>query len=162
MSKEKRLKTYNYKLPSIACTVKFRESTSTVLNDEIVGPALPTDWDKYVVFADEEFPNGSAWYCLNNENGAIYRIDIELDNPIEYVNSSLEAFKKSIQETVKWSNKFSNKIEGYPEYADFIMTALSEIDRTAFESEKYYWPTIVTHIKACAADVDEEYVALNG
>jgi len=137
--------------------VKFRESTSTVLKEEFVGPSLPADWDRYVVFADEEFPNGSAWYCVNNENGAVYRIDIELDNPVEYVNSSLEAFKKSILETVKWSDQFSDKIEGHPEYTDFIMKELSEIDRTAFKSEKYYWPTIINHIRACAADVDEEY-----
>jgi hypothetical protein len=75
---------------------RLKCALTRVTDEEIVG-TVPDGWRKYRVFGDERFSNGSAFICIDETDGAVRRIDVELENPVSLFATSTSKFAKTFQ-----------------------------------------------------------------
>jgi len=54
------------------------------VTDEQINGTFPIEWSKYRVFGDERFSNGSAFICIDETEGSVRRIDLELEDPLSF------------------------------------------------------------------------------
>src|SRR5262245_42999644 len=71
---------------------RLKSGMSSILSEKTVGPPLPRNWSIYWVLGDEYFSNGWVWWCIHQNDGHILRIDGELADPIQFVNTSTAHF----------------------------------------------------------------------
>jgi len=71
---------------------RLKHSLFRVTDEQIVGGTMPVEWQKYYVFGDERFSNGSAFVCIDETDGAVRRIDVELDAPLGLFTTSAARF----------------------------------------------------------------------
>jgi hypothetical protein len=71
---------------------RLEHSLSRVTDEQIVGGTMPADWQKYRVFGDEVFSNGCAFVCIDETDGAVRRIDVELETPLGLFATNTASF----------------------------------------------------------------------
>jgi hypothetical protein len=120
---------------------------SPVLSEKTVGPQLPDDWSVYWVLGDEFFCNGAAWWSIHQENRSIYRIDIEIDPPIEFANTSIAHFASALLAASVWFEKTSRSPEKWPAELDEFWCELESLDPPSMASGKNYWPMYLNFIR---------------
>jgi hypothetical protein len=151
------MKTFSFQLGGLESEVVFRESRSALRLQEITGFDPAKELSEYMVFADEEFNIGDAWYCIDGASGSVYRISPEYGTAPEFINSNMEAFRASIEVAAKWSTDHDSKtIRTDPKSVDLLADALSNIDCKALESPEYHWAMLIDHIRQCASEEDDE------
>lgn len=112
---------------------------TTVLKEPTVGPPLPSEWSVYWVAGDEFFCNGAAWWCIHQETGAVHRIDIETETPIEFVNSTVAHLATSLQLAVVWSSQCDRTPQKWPLEVNRFRRQLEELDSPCMRSNKNFW-----------------------
>ncbi len=118
-----------------------------LLSQETVGPALPLEWSIYSIMGDEFFCNGTAWWCIHGALGHVERIDIEIEQPIEFVNSSVGHFASALLAASMWSGSGSPKKQDWPCDVDRLMAELAEIDPPSMQSRRNFWPMWLNFIR---------------
>jgi hypothetical protein len=126
---------------------RLASGLSPVLSEETVGPPLPSEWSVYWVLGDQFFCNGSAWWCINERLGHIERIDIELDRPIQFANSSVAHFASAMLGAVSWSVNCDRSEEGWPSAVDCFKQELEMLDLASMDSDRDFWPTYLDFIR---------------
>jgi hypothetical protein len=132
------------------CRITFcrlSSGLSPVLAEETVGPPLPREWSVYWVLGDEFFCNGEAWWCIHERTGQIDRIDIELAQPIEFVNSSVAHFASALLAALEWSSRISRSAEEWPSEVDEFKRKLAVNDPASMESRRNFWPVYLNFIR---------------
>ena len=76
---------------------RLKHSLIRVTDEQTVGPPVPADWHKYRVFGDEFFSNGSAFICIDETEGSVQRIDMELKSPIGLFATNTDQFAATFQ-----------------------------------------------------------------
>jgi hypothetical protein len=135
---------------SSECRITFcrlASGLSPVLAAETVGPPLPPEWSLYRVLGDEFFCNGAAWWCLHEQTGQVDRIDIELAQPIEFVNSSVAHFAAAVLAASAWSSRGSRSAEAWPTEVDAFKRELAVIDPECMASRRSFWPVYLDFIR---------------
>src|SRR5579864_3915389 len=84
---------------------RLQAGLSPLLEAETVGPPMPKAWSDYLILGDEFFCNGSAWWCIHQHTGHILRIDIELEEPIEFASSSVRQFASALAAVTSWAEQ---------------------------------------------------------
>ncbi len=126
---------------------RLASSLSTVLDEETVGPPLPSNWSVYWMLGDEFFCNGSAWWCIHQENGYIVRIDIELKEPIEFANTTVAHFCSALLAVITWSSERKRDMATWPRDVDRLAGEIQAIDPLAMTSDNNYWPRYLRFIR---------------
>ncbi len=153
------MKSFSFLLSSLECELLFREISSPLHLEKIKSFKPSDELSNYIIFADEEFNIGIAWYCEDKASGAIYRIDPEYGNAPVFINSTMQKFEGSIIAANEWSaNHNSKEIMRNPKVIDVLYNTIQNIDPKAFESKSSHWPVLIEHIKIDASDYDEEMV----
>src|SRR5271166_533796 len=98
---------------------RLASGMAPILHEKTVGPPLPCEWSVYWIVGDEFFCNGAAWWCVHGPTGRVDRIDIEIEPPIQFANSSVAHFASAVLAASLWSDECSRLAEAWP----------SEIDR---------------------------------
>ena len=120
---------------------------SPVLGEKTVGPPLPSEWSAYWILGDEFFCNGSAWWCVHERTGRVDRIDIELDRPIEFANSSVAHFASAVLAASSWSDGPGRAAAEWPSEVDRFRRELAALDEASMESDRNFWPVYLNFIR---------------
>jgi SUKH-4 immunity protein len=120
---------------------------SPVLGEKTGGPPLPPEWSVYWILGDEFFCNGSAWWCIHEQTGHVNRIDIELNQPIKFANSSVAHFASAVLAASSWSDRCSRSAENWPSEVDRLKRELADLDSSSMESDRNYWPVYLDFIR---------------
>ena len=73
---------------------RLKHSLLPVTSERTLG-AIPEEWSRYRVFGEEYFENGGAFVCVDEVDGSIQRIDVELDDPVSLFSTSANQFVAS-------------------------------------------------------------------
>lgn len=150
------MKSFSFLLASIESELMFRDKPCPLRDEDIVHFGIDA-LSNYVVIADEEFNIGEAWYCKDEGSGSIYRVSPEFGPPVQFVNSSMQAFNASLEAAARWSAQHdSSAVKSAPRLVDELAGSLLKIDPMAFESTEYQWPSLISHMRICASGGDEE------
>jgi hypothetical protein len=126
---------------------RLESGISPALSEKTVGPPLPSDWSVYWVLGDEFFCNGAAWWCIHEKTGQVDRIDIELDPPIEFANSSVVHFASAILAASLWSDSCSRSADEWPSEVDRFKRELAALDPASMGSDRNFWPVYLNFIR---------------
>ena len=144
-------------LGSLESEVTFRSSLDPLPLDEITAFEVGPDYSRFKVIADEEFNIGVAWYCVEEETGAVYRISPEYGEGPEFVNSSVKLFFASLEAAAGWSRQYGEgAIRQDPSCINALEHALSEIDNVAMTWPKNEWPLKIDYLRQSADPDDDE------
>jgi hypothetical protein len=111
----------------------------SVLSEETGGPPLPSSWSRYYVLGDEFFCNGGCWWCLHQTNGHVLRIDIELNDPIEFANTSVAQFAFALLAAVSWSKNCDRTATRWPGEVQRLESELRQLDPKSVRRGHNYW-----------------------
>jgi len=104
------------------------------------GPPLPPDWLRYRVFGEEKFPNaGSAFVCADEIGGSVVRIDVELEQPLSVLNTSVDRFATSFRLLNEYFSSAKQDLED-------LTRRLRLIDREAFDAGSH-WRALTDFLK---------------
>jgi hypothetical protein len=119
-----------------------------VLGEKTVGPPLPSEWSVYWILGDEFFCNGSAWWCLHGPTGRVDRIDIEIDPPISFANSSVAHFASALLIALLWSNQPGHSPTEWPSEVAQFKHELADLDPACLQSDRNFWPMYLDFISS--------------
>lgn len=107
--------------------------------------ARDREWSHQLVVGEEEFCNGHASICIQEQDGTVNRLDCELDkNPNCFVNSNVELFGKSLLSAQKWSaSVHAGGALPSVESFELLRGELKRVDPLAFEDERSFWPSLI-------------------
>src|SRR5687768_4829062 len=95
---------------------------------------LDKAWSEQIVIGEEEFSNGSASYCIHQLSETITRIDVELEEPETFVNSSLPQYGESLLLAVRWSKAIHQAgLGNWQTSLNELADALRAVDAVAFQ-----------------------------
>jgi hypothetical protein len=100
-----------------------------------------------LVLGDEFFCNGGAWWCIHQEDGSIFRIDIELDDSIEFANTSVAHFTSVLLATVNWSSKCKRTQRNWRQEVDQLADEVGFIDKRAMKSPRHFWYRLLEYFR---------------
>ncbi|HEV3418502.1 MAG TPA: SUKH-4 family immunity protein [Pirellulales bacterium] len=107
---------------------------------------LPGDWNCYWVLGDEYFSNGAAWWCIDQRDGRILRIDIELAEPIMLANASVAHFTSALLVAVSWSAQQDCNGLHRPDAVNQLERQLNELDPECMRSGGSFWRRYVARL----------------
>ncbi len=149
--------TFEFLLATIESRLTFRKRSTRLRIEEIEEFDPPQKTSEYLVFADDEYNIGTAYFCEDPSTGTIYRVCPQYSTDFELVNSSIEALRESMKAAAQWSSENGTaQILDHPKTVDALQQQLSTIDPTAFASPHSHWPILVNHIREYATDDDDE------
>jgi hypothetical protein len=119
---------------------RLASGLSPILSMQTVGPPLPPEWSVYWILGDEFFSNGAAWWCIHQDSGHIDRIDIELEHPIRFANSSVAQFAAAALAAASWSERGGSE-------ADELDRELTALDSASMGSDRNFWPAYLDCIR---------------
>jgi hypothetical protein len=125
--------------------LRLDAGVTPVSEEKTVGPPLPRSWSSYQVLGDEFFCNGSAWWCVHEPSGNVCRVDIELDEPVELANTSVEHFASALLAAWKWSHRYSGRMISE---LDRLRDELRALDPHAMAEPRSFWPSWLNFIDA--------------
>ncbi len=109
---------------------------------------LDRRWGEQLVIGEEDFCNGSASYCVHGTRGEVTRIDVELDRPNSFVNSSVAQFGRTLLAMTAWSSAIRDGGRE-PSQASLraLATRVKAIDPAAFKSRNRFWPYLFAYLR---------------
>ncbi len=114
--------------------------------DDLVDGSHRIDWTPYWIIGDEYFCNGSALWCLNSLTENVERLDPELPQPIEFVNSSLAHFASCLVAAIRVSAQWSTDPRDWPHQIAQLKRVLAEIDPAIPSSERCFWQICLDYV----------------
>lgn len=121
-------------------------------NEPFVGPEAPRTWAAFLVIGEHYFDNGSALYCVEKDSGQVFLVDVELDEPFQFLNTSIPAFATCLEATADWTAQWS--IHGdWLSAIDSLRTTLTQIDSMAFSARESaptrlaFWPMLLDEMR---------------
>jgi hypothetical protein len=126
---------------------RLASGLAPLLGEKTVGPPLPSEWSDYWIIGDEFFCNGAAWWCVHGPTGRVDRIDIEIDPPVEFANSSVVHFASALHAALVWSAKGSRLVADRPAEVDRLKSELAELDPNCMQSNRNFWPVYLDFIR---------------
>lgn len=110
---------------------RLKTSLLSVTDEQLVGGTMPIDWRRLRVFGDERFENGGAFVCVDESDGSVRRIDVELNDPVTLFSTSVAQFAACFR-----------LVDGYfasdsRSPAD-LARQLGEADRQAFDAGSHW------------------------
>jgi SUKH-4 immunity protein len=137
--------------PPTAGVITFRRLASglaPLLGEKTVGPPLPSEWSVYWIVGDEFFCNGAAWWCVHGPTGRVDRIDIAIESPIDFANSSVVHLASAVLAMSLWSTQCSRAVEKWPSEVDRLKRELADLDPTSMQSDRNLWPAYPDFIRS--------------
>jgi hypothetical protein len=105
---------------------------------------LDQDWQQQFIIGEEEFCNGHASFCVDEQTGIVTRIDCEIPDPSCFVNSNIERFGQSLLAAKKWSDSVhSGEVPPLTAAFESLTSELKQIDPPAFLNQNCYWPNLI-------------------
>jgi hypothetical protein len=121
---------------------------SPLLEEETVDPRIPASWSAYVVVGDEFFCNGCASWCIHQDTGHVLRVDPELQEPVEFVNSSVAHFASAALTAVSWSQHCTRTAAEWVAEVDRLTQLLGLLDPESTRSTKQFWGSYLDFIRS--------------
>jgi hypothetical protein len=138
-------------LPSEMSFVRLSDGLQNVIAVQTVGPAFPSGWSVYWIMGEESFDNGSAWFCIHQDSGHVVRMDIELDNPISLVNTSVAHLATAILLSCSWSQESARQGQ-WSAMVDQLGDSLRRSDPGALRSKDTFWNGILDEMRNVGPD----------
>ena len=153
------MKSFSSILGSVESEVTFRESLEPLPLERITGFEPKPELSRFSIFADEQFNVGAAWYCVDENSSAVYRISPEFGDGPEFVNSSVESYVASLEAAAHWSAEHDESvIKRDPTCIDALVQALSSVDQVAMTWPKNEWPLKIDHLRQSIDPNDDESI----
>ena len=153
------MRSFSSILGSVESRIIFRGSAGSVPSDQITGFEVGSELSELSIIADEDFNVGSAWYCVNDTSGAVYRVSPEHGEGLEFVNSNLDKFIASLEAAANWSAKYGKRaINQDTSCIDALESKLTGIDSVAMSWPKNEWPSKIDHLRCSVDPSDDESV----
>jgi SUKH-4 immunity protein len=127
---------------------RLASGLSPVLGEKTVGPALPSEWSVYWIVGDEFFCNGAKWWCVHGPTGRVDRIDIQIEPPVKFVNSSVMHFASAILTASVWSARCRRTVEEWPSELDELEGVLQAFDPACMGSTENFWPVCLAFLRS--------------
>ncbi|MDB5340433.1 MAG: hypothetical protein JWN70_6052 [Planctomycetaceae bacterium] len=125
---------------------RLRRGVTKAIDEPIVGGPLSSEWDHYWVIGDEYFCNGSAWWCINAVTGTLERIDIELDHPILFVNTSIRHFASALVVALNCVSH-GDTVEEWRSRLAHLEAKLVELDPQIVIHSRSFWRSYLDFIR---------------
>jgi hypothetical protein len=124
-----------------------------LLSEKFVGPALPREWATYSVLGDEFFCNGSALWCIHRPTGRVDRIDVEIEPPVEFANSSVMQFAGALFAATEWSAT-RNTASDWQSEVGKLQTVLAELDPPCMGTGRsFFWSSYLDFLADAGPEV---------
>jgi hypothetical protein len=107
---------------------------------------LPTEFAAYWIIGDEVFINGSAWFCITGGTGQLVRIDVEQDDPVEFVNSSVEHFATFLAVLQRWCAD-NDGSDSWGDGVHRIQKEMFALEPEIASASKSFWPRLLEAIE---------------
>jgi hypothetical protein len=127
---------------------RLASGLAPVLGEKTVGPPLPSEWSDYWIIGDEFFCNGAAWWCVHGPTGRVDRIDIEIDPPVEFANSSVAHFATTVLTELMWSAIGNDLVGNWHSSVDRLKSELAALDPPCMQSNRNFWPAYLDFIRS--------------
>ena len=147
---------FTFQLGGLESDLIFRDKTSHLNIDLIEGFKAPSKASDYLIFGDEEYNIGTAFYCEDPNFNYIYRVCPEHSSSFEFVNSDMTAFLECLRAATQWSTQHSGvEIAESPEPFDCLAQHLAAIDPVALRAPDSHWSSLIDHMRECAEDWED-------
>lgn len=100
---------------------------------------LKAAWSKQLILAAWESCSIHASFCVHQGTGVVTRIDAQSDVGVQFVNSSVPLFARSLLAAVEWS---AGQARGTFEE---LSASLKKIDAKVVPRRKGFWPTLLRY-----------------
>jgi len=126
---------------------RLASGLSPVLGEKTVGPPLPPKWSVYWILGDEFFCNGAAWWCLHQRTGHVVRMDIGMDPPVDFANSSVAHFASAVLAASLWGKQRRPSDDEWPSGVDRLKRELKVLDPPSMRAAGNFWPNYLEYIR---------------
>lgn len=133
-------------LPTRISFGRLARGLTPLVAEPQVGPGVPPEWSPYVIVGDEQFDNGSAWYCIDRDTGHVVRVDPELDRPASLVNTTLPRFAMAMLLSISWSANVRALSPSWDAAVQLLAGLLSAQDPGILDVENGYWRKVVATV----------------
>jgi hypothetical protein len=138
---------YSFGAGGLITFCRLAEGLFPVLAEKTVGPPLPREWGEYFILGDEFFCNGSAWWCVHRPTGRVDRIDIEIEPPVEFANSSVGQFAAALLMGTEWSASRSTAAEDWLAEVGRLRATLAGLDPPCMGAGRsFFWPSYLDYL----------------
>jgi hypothetical protein len=116
----------------------------------IHGGSFPREWETYWMIGEETFSNGGAGLVIVQETGVVLSVDVEIDNPVRFLNSSVAHLASTLLHLVTWSRRHGSLepgSNGYQSAMNELTEELRQLDSAVFDQPHSYWPIMLYHLE---------------
>lgn len=97
--------------------------------------AMPQEWDRFWHLGEVEYIQSQAWSCIEEVTGRVVSIDVEIDDPVSPINSSILHFMSCLKTIRDWSQETGGSMEELAELMGALETEVKDND-----AEEYWLP----------------------
>ena len=128
------------------------QSMAETWSTEIKGLALPVLWSSYWRIGTITYTQATAWLCIEEVTGRIIAIDVDIDEPVYAVNSSLPHMMGCMKHLVDWSTATEGRLSSATELEE-AWAADPDLDGDATA----FWSPMIRG----AQDAQWDYIAIS-
>jgi hypothetical protein len=100
---------------------------------------MPAEWSRFCHLADQKYLQGGGWICVEEGNGRLVVIDLDLPEPIYLLNSGVRNFYTTLAHFLEWSERTG----GSPAATVGLRDALRRQDCIPPEELEPFWINII-------------------
>lgn len=96
---------------------------------------MPPGWNGFRHLGEVEYIQSAAWICLEEKTGKIISIDVEIDDALTPINSSVLQFMSCLKVIRDWSQTTGGRLEEFEGLLEALETEITDND-----AEEYWLP----------------------
>lgn len=96
---------------------------------------MPLDWNRFWHLGEVEYIQSQAWICIEEMTGRIVSIDVEIDDPITEINSTILLFMTCLKVIRNWHQATGGSMEEFEGLMERLESEVPEAD-----AEEYWLP----------------------
>ena len=129
-------------------------SLPSIWEHEMPEYSLPVQWAGLWRFGDITYTQAKSWLCMEEVSGRIVAIDVEIDNPLYVVNTSIDAMMRCMKLLRDWVRSTDGELAQRAQFTELI-SKYPDLD----EGEaNYFWlPLIEEAAEPGCEKVDLKY-----
>ena len=81
---------------------------------------MPADWSRFWHLGEEEYLQGGGWICIEEKTGRLVIIDLDQEDPIYDINSSLTNFYTTLALFLDWSETTESSVSSIRKLIDTL------------------------------------------
>lgn len=99
----------------------------------------PESWSRLWVIGDEYFVQGAAWWCIAEGSGHVVRLDPDVGDDGDLVNTSVARLASALLAAIRWTETVSYTAPNWSAQLDSLEQRIRSLDTEAMEDRRGFW-----------------------